>query len=160
MLHLLYTCVSVIFWRVFMKISFSCPSHLTFGATLETWTGLIEMTRGAIEWLDMHEDLFDVWLLVAYAATSCAIVQVRCHGYQWLTWAALKSIDTQYNYWARRKDQESAAHLRKLRDCVRRWEGSLSPDHMSTRRKVCQDYDHHTLADGSISDCRNHHSVV
>jgi len=92
MLHLLYTCVSVIFWRVFMKISFSCPSHLTFGATLETWTGLIEMSRGSIEWLDMHEDLFDVWLLVAYAATSCAIVQVRYHGYQRLTRAALKCI--------------------------------------------------------------------
>jgi hypothetical protein len=26
--------------------------------------------------------------------------------------------------------------LKKLRDCIRRWEKSLSPDHMSARRKV------------------------
>jgi hypothetical protein len=79
MLHLLYACVSVIFWRVFMRTSFSCPSHLKFGATMETWTGLVEMTGAAIEWLDAHEDLFDVWLLIAYAATSCGIVQVCSH---------------------------------------------------------------------------------
>ena len=35
------------------------------------------MTGEAIDWLDEHEELYDAWMLVAYAATSCALVQVR-----------------------------------------------------------------------------------
>ena len=46
----------------------------------------------------------------------------------------------QYHTWARRKDNDAAAKLRKLRDCVRRWEGSISPDHMSVRRKAGFDF--------------------
>jgi len=116
LLHLLYACVCMIFWRVFMRISYICPAHLKFGLTVEQWTSLVQLTGEAIDWLDAHERTYDVWLLVAYAATSCALVQ--------------------YHTWARRKDEEAASKLRKLRDCVRRWEGSLSPDHMSARRKA------------------------
>jgi hypothetical protein len=76
LLHLLFACLSVIFWRVFMRISYSCPEHLKFGLTVETWTGLVQLTGEAIDWLDAHERLYDVWLLIAYAATSCAMVQV------------------------------------------------------------------------------------
>ncbi|KDQ60931.1 hypothetical protein JAAARDRAFT_31927 [Jaapia argillacea MUCL 33604] len=117
-LHLLYSCVCMIFWRVFMRISYSCPTHLKFSLTVEQWTKLVKLTGEAIDWLDGHERLYDVWLLVAYATTSCALVQ--------------------YHTWARRKDPEAAAKLRKLRDCVRRWEKSLSPDHMSARRKTAE----------------------
>lgn len=42
----------------------------------------------------------------------------------------------QYHTWARRKDMNAQEKLRKLRDCVRRWEASLQPEHMSTRRKA------------------------
>ncbi|KAF8660606.1 hypothetical protein AX16_001585 [Volvariella volvacea WC 439] len=118
LLHLFYACVCMMFWRVFMRISYSCPTHLKFGLTVEKWTGLVELTSQAIDWLDAHEKMYDVWLLVAYAATSCALVQ--------------------YHTWARRKDSDAAAKLRKLRDCVRRWEGSISPDHMSARRKTAE----------------------
>ena len=76
LLHLLYSCVSMMFWRVFMRISYSCPAHLKFGLTVEEWTNLVQMTAGAIDWLDANERVYDVWLLVAYAATSCALVQV------------------------------------------------------------------------------------
>ncbi|KAH7889628.1 fungal-specific transcription factor domain-containing protein [Phlebopus sp. FC_14] len=116
LLHLLYSCVCMIFWRVFMRISYTCPAHLKFGLTVERWSALVQLTGESIDWLDAHEDMYDVWLLVAYAATSCALVQ--------------------YHTWARRQDADAAAKLRKLRDCVRRWEGSISPDHMSARRKV------------------------
>ncbi|TFK42308.1 fungal-specific transcription factor domain-containing protein [Crucibulum laeve] len=116
LLHLLYACVCMMFWRVFMRISYSCPAHLKFGLTVEQWTNLVTLTGEAIDWLDAHEPVYDVWLLVAYAATSCALVQ--------------------YHTWARRKDENAADKLRKLRDCVRRWEGSISPDHMSARRKA------------------------
>ena len=59
-----------------MRISYSCPAHLKFGLTVEQWSLLVEMTADAIDWLDANEGVYDVWLLVAYAATSCALVQV------------------------------------------------------------------------------------
>ncbi|PPQ91421.1 hypothetical protein CVT25_014309 [Psilocybe cyanescens] len=114
LLHLLYCCVCMMFWRVFMRISYSCPAHLKFGLTVEQWSTLVKMTAESIDWLDANERVYDVWLLVAYAATSCALVQ--------------------YHTCIRRKDEEAQASLRKLRDCVRRWEGSISPDHMSAER--------------------------
>ena len=72
-----YTCVNMLFWRVFMRISYSCPTHLKFSLTVEKWTGLVQMTSDAIDWLDAHETMYDVWMLVAYGATCCALVQVR-----------------------------------------------------------------------------------
>jgi hypothetical protein len=66
----------MIFWRVFMRISYSCPAHLKFGLTVEQWSSLVALTGDSIDWLDAHERVYDVWLLVAYAATSCAFVQV------------------------------------------------------------------------------------
>ena len=75
-LHLLYSCVLMIFWRVFMRISYSCPAHLQFALTIESWSNLVQLTGDAIDWLDRNDKLYDVWMLVAYAATSCALVQV------------------------------------------------------------------------------------
>jgi hypothetical protein len=66
----------MIFWRVFMRISYSCPAHLKFSLTVESWSNLVELTGNAIDWLDQNDKLYDVWMLVAYAATSCALVQV------------------------------------------------------------------------------------
>lgn len=63
-----------------MRISYTCPEHVTFKLTIENWTELVQMTGDAIDWLDAHETLYDVWTLVAYAATSCALVQVRSVG--------------------------------------------------------------------------------
>ncbi|KAL4254047.1 hypothetical protein ABKN59_002483 [Abortiporus biennis] len=117
-LFLFYACVNMIFWRVFMRISYSCPAHLKFFLTVEKWTELVKMTADAIDWLDAHDRSYDVWLLVAYCATSCALVQ--------------------YHTWARRRDQDAQGKLKKLRDCVRKWEASLSPDHMSARRKTAE----------------------
>ncbi|KAJ6497001.1 fungal-specific transcription factor domain-containing protein [Mycena vitilis] len=97
-LHLLYTSVCMIFWRVFMRISYSCPAHLKFGLTVEQWSSLVALTGDSIDWLDAHERVYDVWLLVAYAATSCAFVQ--------------------YHTWVRRQDPDAVAKLRKLRDCT------------------------------------------
>jgi hypothetical protein len=77
LLHLLYSCVCMIFWRVFMRISYSCPAHIKFAMTVPNWLELVKLTGEAIDWLDTHEKVYDVWFLIAYAATSCALVQVR-----------------------------------------------------------------------------------
>ena len=62
-----------------MRISYTCPAHLKFGLTVENWTSLVTMTEESIDWLDAHERTYDVWLLIAYAATSCALVQVSMY---------------------------------------------------------------------------------
>ncbi|KAI0636701.1 fungal-specific transcription factor domain-containing protein [Trametes polyzona] len=98
LLFLLFTCVNMIFWRVFMRISYACPAHLKFSLTVEKWTALVKMSGDAIDWLDAHETLYDVWLLVAYCATSCALIQ--------------------YHTYARRQDPEAQLKLKKLRDCT------------------------------------------
>lgn len=118
LLFMLYACVNMIFWRVFMRISYTCPAHLKFSLTVEKWTNLTNITGDVIDWLDKHENMYDVWLIIPYAATSCALVQ--------------------YHSWARRSDASAQAKLKKLRDCVRRWEGAISPDHMSARRKTAE----------------------
>lgn len=79
----------MIFWRVFMRISYACPAHLKFGLTVERWSSLVQLTSESIDWLDTHERMYDVWLLVPYAATSCALVQVRVH---------CDSLDSRINY--------------------------------------------------------------
>ena len=77
LLFLFYCCVNMLFWRVFMRISYTCPEHLKFALTVEKWTQLVQLSSDAIDWLDAHERMYDVWLLVAYCATSCALVHVR-----------------------------------------------------------------------------------
>ncbi|KAG5645591.1 hypothetical protein DXG03_005729 [Asterophora parasitica] len=46
------------------------PEHLKFRGP-ETPRNAAE----SIDWLDVNDHIYDVWLLVAYAATSCALVQ-------------------------------------------------------------------------------------
>ena len=59
-----------------MRISYTCPEHLTFSLTVEKWSNLVNITGDVIDWLDKHENMYDVWLVTAYSATSCALVQV------------------------------------------------------------------------------------
>jgi hypothetical protein len=77
LLHLLYTCVHIAFWRVFLKFNFVAPPHITFGLTSDRWEQVVKMADESIEWLDRHDKLYDVWMLVSYAATSCALAEVR-----------------------------------------------------------------------------------
>src|SRR5260370_31331477 len=76
LLHLFYACVCMMFWRVFMRISYQCPAHLKFGLNIKAWSKLVETSRDAIIWLDSHDRFFDTWFLVAYSLVSCALIQV------------------------------------------------------------------------------------
>ncbi|KAI0695709.1 fungal-specific transcription factor domain-containing protein [Cytidiella melzeri] len=117
-LYLLYCCVNMLFWRVFMRISYTCPEHIKFALTVTKWTELVQLTGHAIDWLDANERAYDVWMLVSYCSTLCAFVQYHTYG--------------------RRAEEEALDKLRKLRDCVRRWEASINSDHMSARRKTAE----------------------
>jgi hypothetical protein len=46
-----------------MRISYSVPDHIKFGLTVEQWTRLVALTGETIDWLDEHDDMYDVWLL-------------------------------------------------------------------------------------------------
>jgi hypothetical protein len=65
-----------------MRISYTCPEHLKFTLNVESWTGLVTMTRESIEWLAANEEVYDTWMLVSYAATSCALVQVTVYPFK------------------------------------------------------------------------------
>ncbi|KAG8680757.1 hypothetical protein FRC09_017995, partial [Ceratobasidium sp. 395] len=112
LLHLFYTCVCMMFWRVFMRISYTCPAHLKFSLTVERMTDMVKMSREVIEWLarEENESVFDCWFMVGYAATAAALIQ--------------------YHAWARRKDPEAVIKLKILRDTIKRWEATLDPGHM------------------------------
>ena len=66
----------MMFWRVFLRLSYSCPEHLKFSLTVSRWTELVKVSRESIDWLDANEHCYDSWIMVAYAASSCALVQV------------------------------------------------------------------------------------
>lgn len=75
-LHIYYTALLFLFFRVFMRISYSLPPHLQFSLDVLTWTELVEDSRQAIEWLDRNDHALDTMFLVSYATTSVALVQV------------------------------------------------------------------------------------
>lgn len=106
LLHLYYTCVCMIFWRVFMRISFICPPHIQFCLNVTEWSKVIDNSRAAIEWFVKHDRYWETWFPTSYALVSCALCQ--------------------YHAWARRKDPEAVASLLLLRDAVKRWETSTN----------------------------------
>lgn len=103
LLHLFYSCVCMLFWRVFMRLTYTVPAHLSFSLTVERWTGLVKLTRESIEWLDLNERLYDVWMMVSYCATGCALVQVRRNTSPTFTFNPpffpLNLFDTDYIYY-------------------------------------------------------------
>ncbi|CAE6420960.1 unnamed protein product [Rhizoctonia solani] len=120
LLHLYYACVCMMFWRVFMRISYACPAHLKFSLTVERMSDLVRMSRDVIDWLasEENERIFDCCYMVGYAATAAALIQ--------------------HHAWARRKDPEAVVKLRMLKDTIKRWEASVEPGHMPVRRKTAE----------------------
>lgn len=79
-LHIYYTAVNFLFFRVFMRISYQCPAHLQFCLDVETWSALVQWSSEAIDWLDLNDHALDTSFTVSYATTSVALVQVGLEG--------------------------------------------------------------------------------
>ena len=124
----------MMFWRVFARIQYTVPSHLKFSLTVERWTELSARSAMVIDWFDEHETVYDSWLFVAYSITSCALIQVSPFIPPGLLF--VNYCGDQYHTWARRKDTDAQDSLRRLRDCVKRWDRVVEQGHMNTRRKV------------------------
>lgn len=101
-LHVSYSCLMHLFFRVFMRISYNCPQHLNFSLTIERMTTLIKISRESIAWVDLNEFYLDTLQFVSYGLVFCTTVQ--------------------YHAWIRRGDQEALASIQKAHDCVMRFE--------------------------------------
>ncbi|CAO1617112.1 unnamed protein product [Parajaminaea phylloscopi] len=100
-LHLAFSCIQMLFFRVFMRISYSCPQHLKFSLTIERMTSLIRWSRDSIDWVDKSGALYlDTMQFVSYALVFCATVQYHC--------------------WIRRGDESGLRSLAQLQDVVKR----------------------------------------
>jgi hypothetical protein len=113
-----YAALQFLFWRVFMRITYTCPPHLTVRLKTHIWNEVVDRSREAIEWLAQNDEALDTLFIYAYTATSCALVQ--------------------YHTWARRRDPSALDALRLVKEVALKWETTVQPDQMSIRRKTCE----------------------
>lgn len=102
-----YAALQFLFWRVFMRIQYTCPPHLTFRLRGPYWTNLVDWSRQAIQWMAQNNEALDTLFVFPYAATSCALVQ--------------------YHTWARRRDEAALESLALVRDTAIKWEQTVQP---------------------------------
>ena len=107
MLHLSYTSLQFLFWRVFIRITHTCPPHLTFSLNTEYWDMVVQYSAESIEWLSQNDQALDTVFIYAYTATSCALIQ--------------------YHTWARRRTARSLEMLRLVKNTAERWEAAVQP---------------------------------
>ncbi|PWN51875.1 hypothetical protein IE53DRAFT_361230 [Violaceomyces palustris] len=113
-LHIAFACLMMLFFRVFMRISYVCPTHLTFSLTIERMTSLIQYSTESIDWVDKNDYYLDTMQIVSYSMVFCATVQ--------------------YHAWVRRGEKSALALLKKGRDCVMRYEREGHKDEERTVR--------------------------
>lgn len=53
MLHILYTAILFLFWRVFLRISYQCPPHLEFSMDLMDWSEVVTLSHDCVRWLSI-----------------------------------------------------------------------------------------------------------
>ncbi|CEH13583.1 hypothetical protein PSEUBRA_SCAF13g01932 [Ceraceosorus bombacis] len=115
-LHTCFACLQHLFFRVFMRISYSCPQHLSFSLNIERMTAMIKNAREAIEWVDRNEFYLDTLHFLSYSLVFCATIQ--------------------YHAWMRRGDQQAFETLRKCKECVTRHKPEGARHDLSLRAKT------------------------
>ncbi|CAD6927973.1 unnamed protein product [Tilletia controversa] len=117
-LHVAFACLQMLFWRVFLRISYICPEHLKFSLTIERMSLLIKWSGEAIFWVDRNEFYLDTLQLVSYSLVFCATVQ--------------------YHAWVRRGEKQALEILKLCRDCVNRFKrpGEGEGEDLSMRAKT------------------------
>ncbi|PWY98755.1 hypothetical protein BCV70DRAFT_145768, partial [Testicularia cyperi] len=116
-LHVGFACLMMLFFRVFMRISYICPTHLKFSLTIERMSSLIQYSSEAISWVDKNDFYLDTMQIVSYCLVSCATVQ--------------------YHAWIRRGDHNAQNQLKKLNEVMQRYrKENEDPDDTSMRGKA------------------------
>ncbi len=116
-LHVGFACLMMLFFRVFMRISYICPTHLKFSLTIDRMSALIQYSTEAIAWVDKNDFYLDTMQIVSYCLVSCATVQ--------------------YHAFVRRGDTNAQMQLKKLNDIMGRYRReNHEPDDVSMRGKA------------------------
>ncbi|KZT57005.1 hypothetical protein CALCODRAFT_496655 [Calocera cornea HHB12733] len=117
-LHIMHTCISIIFWRVFMRITYRCPVHIKFSLTVERWTSLVRASKDAVAWFCENTHTYDLWWVISYNLISISLCL--------------------FQTWTRRKDAEAAESLKRLRDATQECENSMGTEQQKSRRKTSE----------------------
>lgn len=96
-----------LFWRVFMRITYTCPPHLTVHLKTEKWSQLVQWSRESIDWLHHNDVVLDTLFIYPYTATNAALIQ--------------------YHTWARRKDPAALDALKIVKEVASDWERKVQP---------------------------------
>ncbi|TKY89459.1 hypothetical protein EX895_001990 [Sporisorium graminicola] len=116
-LHVGFACLMMLFFRVFMRISYICPTHLKFSLTIERMSSLIQYSTEAIAFVDKNDFYLDTMQIVSYCLVSCATVQ--------------------YHAFVRRGDQNALTQLKKVNGIMARYRReNHEPDDISMRGKA------------------------
>ena len=115
LLHMSHAALQFLFWRVFMRIQTTCPSHLSFRFNLDNWNAMVQWSSESIVWLAANDQVLDTLFVFAYTATSCALIQ--------------------YHTWARRRNPESLDMLKLVRDIATRWTEQVQPGEFPARER-------------------------
>jgi len=107
LLHMSFTALQFLFWRVFMRIVYTCPPHLTFRLRKHNWDDVSQWSRESIQWLASNNEALDTLFIYPYTATSCALVQ--------------------YHTWARRRDPQALELLKLIKETASQWEAAVQP---------------------------------
>lgn len=90
-----------------MRITYTCPPHLTTGLKTETWSKLVKWGQESIEWLQHNDSVLDTLFIYPYTATNAALIQ--------------------YHTWARRKDPAALESLKVIKEVASSWERKVQP---------------------------------
>ncbi len=71
-LHVAHACLQVLFFRVFLRISYVCPAHLKFSMTIERMTLMLDWAKESADWIIGQDFYFDTVGLLSYSLVSCA----------------------------------------------------------------------------------------
>lgn len=90
-----------------MRITYTCPPHLTIGVKLESWSKLVKWSQECIDWLHHNDTVLDTLFIYPYTATNAALIQ--------------------YHTWARRKDFAALEALKTIKEVASSWERKVQP---------------------------------
>jgi hypothetical protein len=102
-----------------MRITYICPSHLSFALETMHWSEMTVWATEALDWLNYNPEALDTLFIYSYTATSCALVQ--------------------YHTWVRRREPSSLESLKQVRETALQWETTVQPGKTSLASQVPAD---------------------
>ncbi|WRT63193.1 uncharacterized protein IL334_000096 [Kwoniella shivajii] len=144
-LHLLYTSITFLLYRPFMRWSFICPSHIDLSLDIPVWMDLNPAARHALEWATNQDDPADLLFFGPYALGLMSLVQYHSYARR-REWDGVmilekfeKTTNTWIEAWGEGRMPLQTAHLQivsLLHSCAQKaaQDGTTSFDSVTSRR--------------------------